>query len=148
MSTSDSYIIEDAHPESSNDQDEIDSLPSSVDSSDLDSEDESDAQKEWEASLQQLEMMLTMVVVPWVGKYFGRKVAYWSKTVQFWILSEWLLMMSACRLGQVYDLEVSCGGRDNEQGGVQRGRCCRSRRFSVMCGIIADIAHINISDSY
>ncbi|PQE17631.1 MFS general substrate transporter protein [Rutstroemia sp. NJR-2017a BVV2] len=46
--------------------------------SDLDSEDESDAQKEWEASLQQLEMMLTMVVVPWVGKYFGRKVAYWS----------------------------------------------------------------------
>jgi len=78
MSTSDSYIIEDAHPESSNDQDEIDSLPSSVDSSDLDSEDESDAQKEWEASLQQLEMMLTMVVVPWVGKYFGRKVAYWS----------------------------------------------------------------------
>jgi hypothetical protein len=126
MSTSDSYILEDAHPESSNDQDEIDSLPSSVDSSDLESEDESDAQKEWEASLQQLEMMLTMVVVPWVGKYFGRKVAYWSKIVHFWVTFgiHANVMISTCRLGQVHDLEVSRGGRDNEQGGVQRGRSC------------------------
>jgi len=54
MSTSDSYIIQDASPDSSNDQDEVDSLPSSMDSSDLDSEEESDAQREWEASLQQL----------------------------------------------------------------------------------------------
>jgi len=78
MSTSDSYIIQDASPESSNDQDEIDSLPSSIDSSDLDSEDVSDAQREWEASLQQLELVLTMVIVPYAGKYFGRKFAYWS----------------------------------------------------------------------
>ncbi|KAK0102489.1 hypothetical protein ONS95_006105 [Cadophora gregata] len=79
MSTSDSYIIQDASPESSNDQDEIDSLPSSIDSSDLDSEEgDSDAQKEWEASLQQLELVLTMVIVPYAGKYFGRKFAYWS----------------------------------------------------------------------
>jgi hypothetical protein len=79
MSTSDSYIIQDASPESSNDQDEIDSLPSSIDSSDLNSVDESDAQKEWEASLQQLELILTMVIVPYAGKYFGRKFAYWSE---------------------------------------------------------------------
>lgn len=79
MSTSDSYILQDAPPESSNDQDEVDSLPSSIVSSDLDSEEESDAQKEWEASLQQLELLLTMVVVPYIGKYFGRKCAYWSK---------------------------------------------------------------------
>jgi hypothetical protein len=79
MSTSDSYIIQDASPESSNDQDEIDSLPSSDLSSDLDSEEESDAQKEWEASLQQLELILTMVIVPYAGKYFGRKFAYWSR---------------------------------------------------------------------
>ncbi|KAL2071434.1 hypothetical protein VTL71DRAFT_12669 [Oculimacula yallundae] len=79
MSTSDSYIIQDAAPESSNDQDEIDSLPSSIDSSDLDSEEgDSDAQREWEASLQQLELVLTMVIVPYAGKYFGRKFAYWS----------------------------------------------------------------------
>lgn len=77
MSTSDSYIFQE--PESSNDQDEIDSLPSSIDSSDLDSEDQSDAQVEWEASLQQLEMVLTMVIVPYAGKYFGRKFAYWSR---------------------------------------------------------------------
>jgi len=86
MSTSDSYVLQDA----SNDQDddEIDSLPSSIVSSedldldlDLDSEDDdepSDAQKEWEASLQQLELLLTMVLIPYVGKYFGRKCAYWS----------------------------------------------------------------------
>ncbi|TVY78515.1 Uncharacterized protein LSUE1_G004105 [Lachnellula suecica] len=78
MSTSDSYIIQDAHPESSSEQDEIDSLPSSDASSDLDSEEESDAQREWETSLQQLELMLTMVIVPYAGKYFGRKFAYWS----------------------------------------------------------------------
>jgi hypothetical protein len=79
MSTSDSYILQDAAPESSNDQDEVDSLPSSIVSSYLDSEEESDAQKEWEASLQQLELLLTMVLVPYIGKYFGRKCAYWSK---------------------------------------------------------------------
>jgi len=78
MSTSDSYIFQDQ--ESSNDQDEIDSLPSSIDSSDLGSEDISDAQAEWEASLQQLELVLTMVIVPYAGKYFGRKFAYWSKS--------------------------------------------------------------------
>ncbi|EKD17063.1 uncharacterized protein L3040_000409 [Drepanopeziza brunnea f. sp. 'multigermtubi'] len=78
MSASDSYIIPDVSPESSYDPDEVDSLPSSLDSSDLDSEEGSDAQREWEASLQQLELMLTMVIVPYAGKYFGRKFAYWS----------------------------------------------------------------------
>lgn len=83
MSTSDSYIIQDAAAESSNDQDEIDSLPSSIDSSDLDSEEESDAQREWEASLQQLELVLTMVIIPYAGKYFGRKFAYWSQFISY-----------------------------------------------------------------
>ncbi|KAH6682985.1 hypothetical protein B0J14DRAFT_632618 [Halenospora varia] len=79
MSTSDSYILQDASPESSNDQDEVDSLPSSIDSSDLDSEEgSSDAQREWEESLQQLELVLTMVIVPYIGKYAGRRFAYWG----------------------------------------------------------------------
>jgi len=78
MSASNSYIIQNASTESSNDADEIDSLPSSIDSSELESEDGSDAQKEWEASLQQLELMLTMMIVPYAGKYFGRRFAYWS----------------------------------------------------------------------
>jgi hypothetical protein len=80
MSTSDSYVFQDAPAESVDDQDEVDSLPSSTVSSDLEyAERESDAQKEWEASLAQLELLLTMVVVPYIGKYFGRKCAYWSK---------------------------------------------------------------------
>jgi len=41
-------------------------------------EDEDEAQREWRESLQQLELLLTMVVVPYVGKYFGRKAAYWG----------------------------------------------------------------------
>lgn len=69
------------HEIAASDNDEIDSLPSSDDSSDISDVDEfkSDAQKEWEASLQQLELLLTMVVVPYMGKYFGRKFAYWGR---------------------------------------------------------------------
>lgn len=43
-------------------------------------EEESDAEREWKESLQQLELLLTMVVVPYVGKYLGRKCAYWGKS--------------------------------------------------------------------
>jgi len=79
-SASDSYIlpseIHDSHSDSGSD---VDSLPSSLDSSDLDSVSNSDAQREWEASLEQLELVLTMVIVPYAGKYFGRKFAYWSE---------------------------------------------------------------------
>lgn len=74
----------DTNEELISDNDEIDSLPSSIDSSDEESTYDglqSDAEKEWEASLQQIELLLTMVVVPYVGKYFGRKCAYWSKSL-------------------------------------------------------------------
>ena len=66
----------------SNDSGEIDSLPSEADSDDVTiSEDysESDAEREWRESLQQLELLLSMVIVPYLGKYFGRKFAYWGK---------------------------------------------------------------------
>lgn len=58
-------------------KDELDSLPS-ISTSEIYSDEDSDAQEEWERSLQQLQMLLTMMVVPLVGKYFGRKFAYWS----------------------------------------------------------------------
>lgn len=91
ISASDSYMHASSHAQDElNELHELDSLPSSVDSSDYASSDdgeESDAQKEWEASLQQLEMMLTMVIVPWCGKYFGRKFAYWSMSSHFSLLS-------------------------------------------------------------
>ncbi|KAL8731029.1 MAG: hypothetical protein Q9166_003680 [cf. Caloplaca sp. 2 TL-2023] len=79
-----SYIIpEDASPPSPSSTSEVDSLPSSpttstLDDDNTDDEEETDAEREWKESLQQLELLLTMVVVPYVGKYFGRKCAYWG----------------------------------------------------------------------
>ncbi|KAG6001098.1 hypothetical protein E4U54_001181 [Claviceps lovelessii] len=61
-------------------EDDLDSLPSTSvsSSSDTYSDADSDAQAEWERSLEQLQLLLTMMIVPWMGKYFGRKFAYWS----------------------------------------------------------------------
>ncbi|KAI6784445.1 uncharacterized protein J7T54_006490 [Emericellopsis cladophorae] len=61
-------------------KDEVDSLPS-IATSDIYSDaslSDSDAQEEWDRSLEQLQLMLTMMIIPFVGKYFGRKFAYWS----------------------------------------------------------------------
>ena len=67
---------------SSNSRDDVDSLPGSLDNSDSESDDGSDysdAEREWRESLQQLELLLSMVVVPYLGKYVGRKCAYWGE---------------------------------------------------------------------
>lgn len=77
MSASDSYIISDMAPSSSEHDDDLDSLPS-ISSGVLSSESDTDAQREWEESLEQIQLLLTMVVVPFAGKYLGRKFAYWS----------------------------------------------------------------------
>jgi hypothetical protein len=76
-SSSGSFIIPDIAP---SDNDDVDSLPS-ISSSILDSDSEadlSDAQKEWEASLEQLQLLLSMIIMPFAGKFLGRKFAYWS----------------------------------------------------------------------
>lgn len=77
-STLDSFIIHDNSP--STDDDDLDSLPSTISSGtdSTDSQYHSDAQREWEQSLDQLQLLLTMVMIPFVGKYMGRKFAYWS----------------------------------------------------------------------
>ena len=65
-------------------EDEIASLPSeSTTESDLEtlSDDYSDAEAEWRESIEQLELLLTMVLVPFVGKYLGRRCAYWGMLV-------------------------------------------------------------------
>lgn len=65
----------------SSDEDEIASLPSeSTTSSELGtlSDDYSDAEEEWRESIEQLELLLSMVIVPFVGKFLGRKCAYWG----------------------------------------------------------------------
>lgn len=60
---------------------ELDDLPSEPDSDDVtvsEDEGESDADREWKESMQQLELVLSMVLIPYLGKYFGRKFAYWG----------------------------------------------------------------------
>ena len=71
------------YPSTSGSDDDIDSLPESpTDSDDVTVSEsdfeESDAEKEWKESLQQLELLLSLVIVPYMGKYFGRKFAYWG----------------------------------------------------------------------
>jgi len=65
--------------------DDLDSLPSTSASttsiSPSEEEWQSDAEREWKESLQQLELLLTMVLVPYLGKYFGRKAAYWGQSL-------------------------------------------------------------------
>lgn len=90
VADSGSFIIPPASYADSTDEDAVDSLPSTdtgslSDEGDDDEEEQaerarrrSDAEREWRESLQQLELMLTMVVVPYLGKYFGRKCAYWG----------------------------------------------------------------------
>ena len=77
--------MDDGSPTLTDDFDSVDSLPDSAESDDIDTEDEgveeSDAEREWKESLQQLELLLTMVVVPYLGKYFGRKCAYWGRKI-------------------------------------------------------------------
>ena len=75
-SLSESFAIPNA-PQSDSDDDDVTSLPSTSTES-FESYDDYDAQLEWERSLQQLELLLTMVLVPFVGKYLGRKFAFWS----------------------------------------------------------------------
>jgi hypothetical protein len=82
MNNSESFI---EPPMSSSDANEIDSLPSSPTASSVDDDEYiSDAEREWRESLQQMELLLTMVLVPYIGKYFGRKCAYWGTSCQKW----------------------------------------------------------------
>lgn len=97
--------------------DEIASLPSETSTeSDLLSEyDYSDAEEQWHESLQQLELLLTMVIVPFIGKYAGRRCAYWGM-LMFLPCAICLTLNSAKkssnvsistnRLDQIYGMEV------------------------------------------
>ncbi|KAL4996395.1 hypothetical protein BDV10DRAFT_187188 [Aspergillus recurvatus] len=95
FSTTDSYILPtptssstptSPRPRSTSYTDSVSSvasLPSeSTSASDLetlsDDSDYSDAEAEWQESIEQLELLLTMVIVPVLGKYLGRRCAYWS----------------------------------------------------------------------
>lgn len=89
--------------------DEVASLPSeSTTESDLEtlSDDYSDAEAEWRESIEQLELLLTMVLVPFIGKYMGRKCAYWSRSSCPQNFGYALLISMICRLDAIHDMEV------------------------------------------
>jgi len=78
-----------ASPSSSDDLDSLPSTSASTTSmSPSEEEWQSDAEKEWKESLQQLELLLTMVLVPYLGKYFGRKAAYWGELLKCCLLMQ------------------------------------------------------------
>lgn len=56
-----------------------DSALSSVSGDGSDSDDDGDAEEEWQESLRQLELLISMVVVPFFGKWVGRRTAYWGR---------------------------------------------------------------------
>jgi hypothetical protein len=115
----------------------VDSL-SSISTSilDSDSSDLSDAQREWEASLEQLQLLLTMIVMPFAGKFLGRKFAYWSKCppLRLGVGCEESCLLTcyplSCRLGEVHGMDAQRRDPVDEQGGIQRRRRRRG------CGIV------------
>lgn len=138
-STSSSYVFpseqwsrpapaQEVDDELASENDDLDSLPSSIDSSEESSEYSSDAQKEWEASLQQIELLLTMVVVPYVGKYFGRKCAYWSEFRSLGCIYQLRRHgPSAARLGTVANHDTQAG-QNTWNGCTQLKSDIRTRR--------------------
>ena len=109
MSAESEYIdtIAASSPATSSPDDELDSLPDSAPSDDIDNdeeEEESDAEKEWKESLQQLELILTMVLVPYAGKYFGRKCAYWGESPEQCSREAWMRCVTVA------------GGADHSKG--------------------------------
>lgn len=90
---SDSFVLP-PHPSSAHSSDDVDSLPSSsVSTASDDSQADRDAQAEWERSVRQLESLLTLVLVPFLGKWMGRQFAYWGAFFGPWIMG-WTL--NAC----------------------------------------------------
>lgn len=62
-------------------QDDLDDIDEGNDADYLDEESESsyDADLEWEESKEQIHMLLSMVIFPFVGKWLGRKFSFWGK---------------------------------------------------------------------
>ncbi|EPS36143.1 hypothetical protein H072_10241 [Dactylellina haptotyla CBS 200.50] len=59
---------------SSSDNNDVESIGSESTERDVDS----DAELEWQESMKQLEMLLTMVLIPFAGKWLGRRCAFWA----------------------------------------------------------------------
>lgn len=91
---------------------DLDSLPSSPTTTDSlslsDDEEYEQADREWKESLQQLELLLSMVIVPYLGKYFGRKFAYWGwKKYMEWQYPVEIVMTNPARFKAVGAIEAA-----------------------------------------
>ena len=51
------------------------------------------AQQEWEESIEQLQKLLSLVLLPMAGKYFGRTFSYWSESRSTCGVGKGLLIM-------------------------------------------------------
>lgn len=58
----------------------IDSLSLASDDSSYDTEEEILAEQEWNESVEQLQQLMSLVLLPYLGKWFGRKCSYWRKS--------------------------------------------------------------------
>src|ERR1700735_193234 len=54
------------------------SIDSFISSDDSDDEEHRLAQQEWEESLEQLAQIVSVVLLPFLGKWFGRRWSYWG----------------------------------------------------------------------
>lgn len=117
--------------ERDSDLESVASLPESGSSSDIDSDDgeESDADREWHESLKQLELLLTMVLVPYLGKYFGRKAAYWCEYRGCQATNVRVVTSGAdqkCSFLKVHTMEISRQRGGHKSRSLQRRRRSRS----------------------
>lgn len=89
-----------------------DSALSSISDEGSDSDDDGDAEEEWQESLRQIELLISMVAVPFLGKWVGRRTAYWGMFTQLnretrgvSTLRRWT-DLCGYSMGKIYDLEV------------------------------------------
>lgn len=57
-------------------------LPEFSDISDYSDDGYSDAQEQWEESLRQLEQLVSFVLIPLIGKFFGRRAAFYGEYIR------------------------------------------------------------------
>lgn len=127
MSLSDSFALPHA---SDSDNDDIDSLPSTTTDSFSSEDEDYDAQREWERSLEQLQLLLTMILVPFAGKYFGRKFAYWSTYVP--VLYGPSMSLTTPRLVEIHGMGAQCRDKLDEQEIIQGSRSYPSCGYVIV----------------
>src|SRR6266478_6003025 len=87
----------------------LDTSDSLSDSSlDLD-EDALLAQQEWEESIEQLQKLLSLVLLPMAGKYFGRNFSYWGEPRSMYQPGKGLLIILSTLIAYASYLRLGLG---------------------------------------